>query len=63
MKLTCKFAVQEGNMAKCSCMPIMCPYQYWCTTDGDYKFSGREKNCKYYEEAELQDTAEKTKTE
>lgn len=50
-------------MAKCSCMPIMCPYQYWCTTDGDYKFSGREKNCKYYEEAELQDTAEKTKTE
>lgn len=62
--MRCKFVIPRGGShAKCSKLDSYCLHQYWCTTDRIYKCTGTKDNCKCYEEAELQDTAEKTKTE
>nr|DAG32952.1 MAG TPA: hypothetical protein [Caudoviricetes sp.] len=62
--MRCRFArFRHGSHVKCSKIDSYCLYQYWCTTERTYKCTGTKDNCKYYEETEPQDTAEKTKTE
>ena len=62
--MRCKFAVfKRGFRVECTKVPLYCPFQYWCSKERIYKCTGTKDKCKYYEEAELQDTAEKTKTE